>query len=214
MTREETQNILMSIQAAYPNFNVPDKTIAINTWLSVLGDCTYSQVSAALTAYIRSDTSGFAPSIGQIVEKLQMVFGKDDINEMEAWELVLKAIRNSSYNAEEEYTKLPPLVQKAVSPRQLHEWALQENGNDGVNSSHFMRTYRALVAREKEIKKLNPELRKLIKQTGRQMIGQSKTKALSISEEREIAENRASPAPTGMRELAEKLMGDKHDRNV
>lgn len=218
MTREETQDILMAIQAAYPNFKVPDKTIAVNTWFSVLGDCTYNQVSAALTAYIRSDKSGFPPSIGQIIDKMQMLFDRDDFNEMAAWGTVLKAIGNSGYHAEEEFEKLSPLVQKAVaSPGQLREWALQENVDSksmSVMQSNFMRAYRTEVEREKEIRKLNPELRKLIKQTGRQMIGQAGVKAISISEEREIAENRASPAPAGMRERVKKLMGEEHDRNV
>lgn len=42
------------------------------------------------------------------------------LNELEAWSLVEKAIRNSIYNSQEEFSKLPPLVQKAVgSPNVL-----------------------------------------------------------------------------------------------
>lgn len=36
--------------------------------------------------------------------------------------------RNSGYHAEEEFARLPELIQKAVSsPGQLREWALSEN---------------------------------------------------------------------------------------
>ena len=32
MTREETIKALMTIQAAYPNYKPPDKTVTVNTW--------------------------------------------------------------------------------------------------------------------------------------------------------------------------------------
>ena len=53
MTRDETINILMSIQAAYPSFRVPNKTVAVNTWYSLLSEYEYSQVSVALKNIFR-----------------------------------------------------------------------------------------------------------------------------------------------------------------
>ena len=162
MTREETINILMTIQAAYPSFKVPNKTIAVNTWHSLLSEYQYSQVGTALKKYIQTNRNGFAPSIGQIIDEISDIYSKNEENEMEAWMLVQKAIRNSTYHAEEEFSKLPETVQKAVShPRQLREWAIMEN-IDGrawnVMQSNFMRTYRAEVEKEKEIRKLSPDI--------------------------------------------------------
>ena len=99
MTRDETINILMSIQAAYPSFRVPDKTVAVNTWYSLLRDYEYSQVSAALKKYIQTNKSSFAPSIGQIIDEISDIYSENEENEMEAWILVQKAIRNSTYHA-------------------------------------------------------------------------------------------------------------------
>lgn len=182
MTRDETINILMSIQAAYPSFKVPDKTVAVNTWCSLLRDYEYSQVSAALKKYIQTNKSSFAPSIGQIIDEISDIYSKNEENEMEAWILVQKAIRNSTYHADEEFAKLPEIVQKAVShPRQLQEWAMMENVDGrawNVMQSNFMRTYRAEVEKEKEMRKLSPDLLELMSQNSKEKIGyeQSGTK--------------------------------------
>ena len=127
MTRDETKKILMVVQAAYSNFNPPDRTVTVDTWYRFLSDYTYDQVDAAVDTYIRSDTSGFAPDIGKVIEKLQTLFMENSLNEMAAWGMVLRAIRNSGYHAEEEFARLPVTVQKAVvSPGQLREWALAD----------------------------------------------------------------------------------------
>ena len=92
MTRDETINILMSIQAAYPSFKVPDKTVAVNTWYSLLRDYEYSQVSAALKKYIQTNKSSFAPSIGQIIDEISDIYSENDENEMEAWDWFKKQL--------------------------------------------------------------------------------------------------------------------------
>lgn len=181
VTRDETINILMSIQAAYPSFRVPDKTVAVNTWYSLLRDYEYSQVSAALKKYIQTNKSSFAPSIGQIIDEISDIYSENEENEMEAWILVQKAIRNSTYHADEEFAKLPEIVQKAVShPRQLQEWAMMEN-IDGrawnVMQSNFMRTYRAEVEKEKNMRKLSPDLLNLISQKNKEKIGYEQGRA-------------------------------------
>ena len=100
----------MMVQAAFPNYKPPDKTVAVNTWFLMLADYPYHQVQMALKAYIATDTSGFAPSIGQIIDKMQMINSNAEQNEMEAWSLVSKALRNGNYKSREEFEKLPDLV--------------------------------------------------------------------------------------------------------
>ena len=160
MKRDETINILMSIQAAYPNFRVPDKTIAVNTWYSLLEEYTYEQVNGAVKRYIQTNKGGFAPSIGQVIDQICVMHSNNDANEIAAWGMVLKALRNSTYHSEEEFNKLPSVVQRAVSsPGQLREWATMENlDGTGLNviQSNFMRTYRLEIEREKELRRTNP----------------------------------------------------------
>ena len=88
------------------------------------------------------------------------MYSNNDANEIAAWGVVLKALRNSTYHSEEEFNKLPLVIQKAVSsPGQLREWATMENlDGTGLNviQSNFMRTYRLEIEREKELRRTNP----------------------------------------------------------
>lgn len=166
MTREETQDLLAMVQAVYPNFNPPDKTAAINAWRMALSDLDYKDVERAFAIYMRTDSRGFAPAPGQIVEKIQMLTTPQELNEIEAWSLVNKALRNSTYNSVEEFSKLPPIVQKAVGqPSQLRAWSTDENFSEGVASSNFIRSYRIELERLKELNKMPEKVRTLIENT-------------------------------------------------
>ena len=121
----------------------------------------------ALKAYILSDTSGFAPNIGQLVAKIRLLTKPQELSEMEAWSLVSKAIRNSGYNSVEEFAKLPPLVQKAVgTPDNLRNWAVSDYRTiESVIQSNFLRTYGTVVKRESEINCMPNEIKALIDKT-------------------------------------------------
>ena len=163
MTREETVKIIRIMVDSYPNYKPNDISETVDVWQMMLSDYDYNLVAMALKAYILSDTSGFAPSIGQLVGKIQTLTNQQELNEMEAWSLVSKAIRNSGYNSVEEFAKLPPLVQKAVGlPDQLMAWSIDENFNEQVVSSNFMRCYRNELARHEELSKMPSEIKALI----------------------------------------------------
>ena len=163
MTVIEAKKIIAVMLVSFPNFKPTDVDSMAETWADILSEYSYSQVSMALKAYIVSDTSGFAPAIGQLVEKIQTISQPQELNEMEAWSLVSRAIRNSTYNSVEEFAKLPPLVQKAVGlPNQLRTWAMDENYNEQVASSNFIKCYRTEVARSQELSKMPSDVRKII----------------------------------------------------
>ena len=163
MTREETVKIIRIMVDSYPNYKPNNISETVDVWHMMLSDYDYNLVAMALKAYILSDTSGFAPSIGQLVDKMKSITSPQELNEMEAWSLVCEALRNSGYNYAEEYAKLPPLVQKAVGiPTQLQTWALTENLNKDVVGSNFMRCYRIEVERQNEISKMPQNIREMI----------------------------------------------------
>ena len=163
MTRDETKKIIRIICDSYPNYKPSNLSEVVDVWQMMLSDYDYNLVAMALKAYILSDTSGFAPSIGQLVDKMKSITSPQELNEMEAWVLVCDALRNSGYNYAEEYAKLPPLVQKAVGlPTQLQTWALTENLNKEVIGSNFMRCYRIEVERQKEISKMPQDVREML----------------------------------------------------
>ena len=168
MTREETIKALMVIQAAYPNYKPQDKSVAVNTWAEMLSDVSYEKVNVALKAYIQTDKSGYAPSIGEIRSKIQEIFTKDATTDSEAWQIVWKAICCSGdYDrAVDNFNSFPVAVQRSVgSPGQLREWALTENLNVEVVSSNFKKTYRSEIQKEQERRKLSPDILKLIQTT-------------------------------------------------
>ena len=148
---------------SYPNYKPNDISETVDVWHMMLSDYDYNIVAMSLKAYILSDTGGFAPSIGQLVDKMKSISTPQELNEIEAWSLVSRAIRNSCYNSVEEFSKLPPLVQKAVGlPEQLRIWALDEDYNEQVVSSNFMRCYRTELARHEELSKMPSEAKSLI----------------------------------------------------
>lgn len=166
MTRDEAKKLIMIISAAYPNYKPADMTYTINLWWKMLEQYDYQRMAEAVQAYIVNDSSGFAPSIGALVEKYRLLNEPEDINEMEAWSMVSRAIRNGYYGAEVEYSKLPYVVQKAVgSPSQLRQWSQADiNSIETVIQSNFIRTYRAESMRAQNIEKLPQQIKDRISQ--------------------------------------------------
>lgn len=204
MTREETIELLMMVQAAFPNYKPQDKTVAVNTWFLMLSDYPYQQVQMALKAYIATDTSGFAPRIGQIIDKIQMITNPAELNEMEAWSLVSKALRNGNYKSREEFEKLPDLVKEAVgSPENIHNWAQSDIKNiESVIQSNFIKSYRLVMSRQKEIQKLPKDIKSMIsgnKSYDGNRIEKSQDAILEAKEDTE-AERKCIPMPDRLKE--------------
>lgn len=164
MTKEETQKILMGISCSYPNFK-PQAPIEfmVEIWADDFAEYSYEQVYMALKTFKATDKSGFAPSIGQLIDKIHSVreMAAEETESM-VWQKVMKAIGNSNYHATEEFEKLDPIAQKVIgSPEQLKILARDDDFNESVQKSLFMRNYAQLKNREKEFNRL-PET---VKQT-------------------------------------------------
>lgn len=163
MDKHNAKKIIASMMVSFSNYKPTDVDYAAKVWADMLEEYSYAQVDMGLKVYIKSDTSGFAPTPGQIIDKIQNLTMPSELNEMEAWSLVSKAIRNSGYNSVEEFAKLPPLVQKAVGlPNQLRTWALDENYNEAVVMSNFQKAYRFERQKKQELQKLPQQVQDFI----------------------------------------------------
>lgn len=163
MTREDVQDLLMMVQAVYPNYNPPSKTAAVNAWLMCLGEYDNKVVQLAFKTYMTTNTSGFPPVPGQLVEILQSLTQSQELNELEAWSLVRQALKNCNYNSEQEFAKLPTIIQKTVgTPQQLRIWASDTEFNENVVSSNFIKTYRTEAKRATELNKMPSDIKKII----------------------------------------------------
>ena len=151
----------------YPNYKPNNLSETVDVWQMMLDEYSYNQVSIALKAYVTSDTSGFAPSVGEIVAKIQLVSQPQELDGMAAWGLVSKALRNGTYGAVEEFNKLPPLVRQAVGiPDNLKNWATSDYQTiETVIQSNFLRTYEVIVKRETEISRMPGNIKSLIEKT-------------------------------------------------
>lgn len=198
----------------YPNYKPSNLSETVDVWNMMLEEYSYEQISVALKAYVHSDTSGFAPSIGQLINKLHEVQAPQELNEMEAWLLVGRALRNGTYGAVEEFNKLPPLVQKAVgSPDNLRNWAQTDSESiENVVQSNFMRTYRIVVNRAKEYQKMPKDIQTLIENTNRSsysaQIGTKNQQTIKLSLEDNKSQNKpikGVPMPKEIKERIEQM---------
>lgn len=167
MTREETVKIIRIMSDCYPNYKPNNLSETVDVWQMMLDEYSYNQVSIALKAYATSDTSGFAPSVGEIVAKIQLVSQPQELDGMAAWGLVSNALRNGTYGAVEEFNKLPPLVRQAVGmPDNLKNWATSDYQTiETVIQSNFLRTYETVVKRANEINRMPDNIKSLIEKT-------------------------------------------------
>ena len=151
----------------YPNYKPNNLSETVDVWQMMLDEYSYNQVSIALKAYVTSDTSGFAPSVGEIAAKIQLVSQPQELDGMTAWGLVSKALRNGTYGAVEEFNKLPPLVRQAVGmPDNLKNWATSDYQTiETVIQSNFLRTYETIVKRANEINRMPDNIKSLIEKT-------------------------------------------------
>lgn len=172
MTREDTIKVLSVLRGAYPAFyqditkKEAENTIAL--WASMFEEEPYELVGAAVKAFISGDGKGFPPAIGQIKERIRLITTPEEMTEQEAWSLVSKALRNSTYGSEEEFAKLPPEVQAVVhDPGQLKQWAMSPAEDvESVIASNFMRSFRAKQKASKEYMALPTEVKRLMISAG------------------------------------------------
>lgn len=170
MTKKEMAEIIAIMQANYPDdFRGMSDTAMnakINLWFMQFRDDDYKEVLAAVMAHIATDTNRFMPPVGVIKAKLVDIRQPNEMTELEAWELVSKATRNSSYNSAEEFAKLPPVVQRLVgSPMQLKEWAAMDPETlQSVVASNFQRSYKVRAKNEREFLALPSAVQKTMAQ--------------------------------------------------
>lgn len=180
MTREETIAIMGVLKTAYPAF-YRDMTRegalqAVSLWTEMFADDDAKIVSTAVKALIKTRKEGYPPTIGEVSEKIRELTQGDGLTRIQAWNLVAKACKNGIYGAEEEFAKLPPLVQKTVgSPNQLKEWAMMDAETFSVTGSHFQRSFETMQKREQELSIMPPDVRAMIGRAAENlMIGEHK----------------------------------------
>lgn len=170
MDRTEMLMVMSALQGAYPGFyrgiSKSEAEDIVNLWLDIFGAYQCPLVAAAVKSFIEADEKGFPPVPGQIMAKIRLITEPDRQTESEAWALVSSAIKNGLYGYREEFEKLPPIIRRIVgAPEQLRDWAMMDSGTvHSVVASNFQRAYRAAAAKEEDLSKLPPDVRKLLRE--------------------------------------------------
>lgn len=165
MNQTDAVCLLRSISSAYPRFfrdtSKEQAQKMAQVWADLLPDKTLEEMMIVARVFIRSDASGFPPTIGQLMALLPP--DKEELGENEAWALVRSAISRSRYNAQEEFGKLPKMVQKCLGGHELlTDYAEMDVGQlETVVASGFKRNYRDEAAKAREKRKLPPRLQGL-----------------------------------------------------
>ena len=168
MRPEETGAVMDVLAAAYPRFYAgvtgPHKKRIISLWASMFEEEPLNLVLAAVKALIAMDEKGFPPHIGAVKAKIRRLSMPELMTEVEAWQLVSKALNRSAHNAKVEYDKLPEMIQRMVgSPNQLREWALMDRDTvQSVVASNFQRSYRARAKHEMEYQAIPADVKAVI----------------------------------------------------
>lgn len=177
MTKEEMIQIMAIISAAYPRFydkqTDADKMAALKLWYRHFVNVSYDLMLQAVDAVIT--TNKFPPTIAEINEKIDLLLCdySKNISESEAWAYVSKAIKNSTYDYENEFNKLPSIIRKIVSSAyQLREWAaMDETTVQSVVASNFQRAFRNETEKVKQRLSLPKERQKYIEQQSKYLEG-------------------------------------------
>lgn len=175
MNRTETLAVMSILKAAYPAYyrdmKRQDAEAVVNLWAEMLSDYPADLVAAAVKAHIAGDRKGFPPHIGAIIAAIGDISKPTCLTEGEAWVLVAKALRNSSYGSEKEFAALPETLQRLVGhPSQLREWAMMDAGTvQTVVQSNFLRCYRARMETEKRLAAMPSEIREKLTNAANQL---------------------------------------------
>ena len=145
MDKEKFVEILTGVGKIYDRQLDKD---ALVIWLSFFKDNTIEEFKQAINEHVK--TSKYFPTIAEIKSKIYELNHPKEMDNTELWESLLQAVRNSSYHAEEEFKKLPPLVKEFIqSPYQLQTLARE------MTSDEIHTVYKGQFMKQIEIIKQN-----------------------------------------------------------
>ncbi len=181
MTRQETVSILAILRAAFPSFykgmERKDLEGIVSLWNDMFRDDAANVVAGAVKALIATKTTGYPPTIGEVKEHVRRITKPREMTEQEAWARISKALRNSLYGSEEEFRKLPPVLQSVVhDPRQLREWAMMDEATvQSVVASNVQRSFRARAQQARDFEALPEDVKALSRGLAEQLSLQEET---------------------------------------
>lgn len=150
MTRDETVKLLFLLHTTYPNSFSGMTTEKIgqmaDVWHMVLEEENFNEMQMAFKMYCRTNTTGFAPSPGQLIALKQDKTDPFVSTAEDAWSKVLMAARDGNYHSQERFDAFDDITKMCVgSPANLSAMSLvDEMSLTTVIRSQFLKEYRRL----------------------------------------------------------------------
>lgn len=149
MTEQETKSVLAYLSATWDMAKDKDPRQVLAVWQDIFREDDAKLVQAAVRAFVNAgraeDRKTFAPTPADIRAWMARLTEKTILNEMQAWNLVSKAVSNGYYGAQEEWQKLPDDIKALVSPEQIRQWSVMDAERfESVVQSNFMRSWREI----------------------------------------------------------------------
>ena len=164
MNKEESLMICTMLEANYQPFK--DLTVATNLWADAFADVPFDLVRTAVTSYMMHSTDDYRPNVGKIAKEIDTILNGEQMSDMEAWELVRKAVSKSKQtdsSAYREWKKLPEDIQQIVSSEQILRWQmLNVEQMDTVVQSNFAKSYQTVKERKYKTRVLPENLKNAV----------------------------------------------------
>ena len=129
-----------------------DAKAVVTLWKIQFAEDSYKDVSLAVHTLISTRTDTFQPVIGEIKEVLRSITHQEEIPSGDAWDMVMKCIKRGTVHAAEDWAKLPADVRAAVSVDEIKRHAENEEFNEGVEKSLFLKRFTKSYCKKKMAK--------------------------------------------------------------
>ena len=165
MTRDEVTAVLGVLRVAYPRFYMnitkEDAMQTINLWSEMFAEDDAKLVTMAVKSLINSFQ--YPPAISDVKDHMYKMTSKE-VDNMELWNELDRAVRNCLYKEKEVFEGLSPLVKRFIgSPAQLRELAVSDATTfSTVTKGQFLKQIEVLKKREKDSNMMLPQVRKFI----------------------------------------------------
>lgn len=169
MTRSEVEGVLEILNVAYPAFysKKTDKELDCieNLWAEMFEEDDFNLVKFALKELIETHT-GYPPDIAALKIKMKDIAtaAMNVPTHEEYWHLFKKAVQEGYYKSQEEFDKLPKVVQRFLgSPYALREYgAMDEETFNTVVHGQFLKQIKVLEDRVMYDLKIPDSIRALV----------------------------------------------------
>ena len=151
MTQKDTAYVFAILMAAYPYFykdirqDDNQMQVAVAIWYEMLADNDVTVVKVALKRLIAVQKD-YPPTIGQLLESINIVSGNAAPDADEVWSEITHAIGNYGfYRTKEAMAALSPIALDVV--RAMDWVSLCVSENPETDRAHFLRIYQAIKNR-------------------------------------------------------------------